>query len=739
MSQPDLRRRGQYLVTVSDSRTMPAHGTEAEDAESAVAQADDGSVDLDDHSLYLNREVELLKFQERVLEEAEDPANPLLERVKFLAIFGSNVAEFFMVRVAGLRQMVEAGVSDISADGLSAREQLVLVRELADALLQRSRVAYIQLRAELASSNIFLHDYADLDAAQREKADDYYNDSVFPVLTPLAFDPGRPFPHISNLSMNLAVLVRSQGGEEHFARVKVPTGIPRLFDVGSQGGGKGLLGKIATKRERHFVWLDQIITANLDSLFPGLDVLGAHLFRVTRDADMEIQELEADDLLETIEAGVRRRRFGRVVRVTITPDMPETVRRILRQNLEISEEELVVLDPPLGLSDLMCLYDVDRQELKYPPFVPTVVEPRVLKDKEDFFSAIRRQDILLHRPFESFDPIVDLVKSAARDPKVLAIKMTLYRVGRNSPIVEALLDAAREGKEVTALVELKARFDEESNIDWARALEAEGVHVVYGFAGLKIHSKLLLIVRRKGGSIRRFVHVGTGNYNTTTASQYTDLDLLTANKRIAEDASELFNALTGYAEVDEYRAFSVSPHGIRRDLEGLIHREMDHAAEGRRAYFILKTNALTDRRIVRLLYEASMAGVEIDLVVRGICCLRPGMPGISDRIRVRSIVGRFLEHTRICYFENNGNPECLIGSADLMGRNLDRRVEIMTPVFDAHLIERLKRILDTYLADNVKARVMGSDGVFSRVTRDKKDDAIDAQSVLLKESGAAHT
>ena len=726
-------------MTVSDSRTMPAHGTEAEDAESAVAQADDGSVDLDDHSLYLNREVELLKFQERVLEEAEDPANPLLERVKFLAIFGSNVAEFFMVRVAGLRQMVEAGVSDISADGLSAREQLVLVRELADALLQRSRVAYIQLRAELASSNIFLHDYADLDAAQREKADDYYNDSVFPVLTPLAFDPGRPFPHISNLSMNLAVLVRSQGGEEHFARVKVPTGIPRLFDVGSQGGGKGLLGKIATKRERHFVWLDQIITANLDSLFPGLDVLGAHLFRVTRDADMEIQELEADDLLETIEAGVRRRRFGRVVRVTITPDMPETVRRILRQNLEISEEELVILDPPLGLSDLMCLYDVDRQELKYPPFVPTVVEPRVLKDKEDFFSAIRRQDILLHRPFESFDPIVDLVKSAARDPKVLAIKMTLYRVGRNSPIVEALLDAAREGKEVTALVELKARFDEESNIDWARALEAEGVHVVYGFAGLKIHSKLLLIVRRKGGSIRRFVHVGTGNYNTTTASQYTDLDLLTANKRIAEDASELFNALTGYAEVDEYRAFSVSPHGIRRDLEALIHREMDHAAEGRRAYFILKTNALTDRRIVRLLYEASMAGVEIDLVVRGICCLRPGMPGISDRIRVRSIVGRFLEHTRICYFENNGNPECLIGSADLMGRNLDRRVEIMTPVFDAHLIERLKRILDTYLADNVKARVMGSDGVFSRVTRDKKDDAIDAQSVLLKESGAAHT
>jgi polyphosphate kinase len=715
---------------------MPERVAEAEDTESAVALANDGSVDLDDHSLYLNREVELLKFQERVLEEAEDPANPLLERVKFLAIFGSNVAEFYMVRVAGLRQMVEAGVTDISVDGLSAREQLELVRQLADTLLQRSRVAYLQLRAELSGNNIYLHDYSELDAAQRINADDYYDDSVFPVLTPLAFDPGRPFPHISNLSTNLAVLVRSSGGEEHFARVKVPTGIPRLFDVGPQGGGKGLLGKIATKRERHFVWLDQIIMANLDSLFPGMEVLGAHLFRVTRDADMEIQELEADDLLETIEEGVRRRRFGRVVRVTITPDMPEIVRRILRQNLEINEDELVVLNPPLGFSDLMCLYDVDRQDLKYPPFVPTVAEPLVLKEKEDVFSAIRHQDILLHRPFESFDPIVDLVRTAARDSKVLAIKMTLYRVGRNSPIVEALLDAAREGKEVTALVELKARFDEESNIDWARALEAEGVHVVYGFPGLKIHSKLLLIVRRKGGSIRRYVHVGTGNYNTSTASQYTDLDLLTANKRIAEDASELFNALTGYAAVDDYKAFFVSPHGIRRDLEALIRREMDHAAAGRRAYIALKTNSLTDGRIMHLLYEASMAGVEIDLIVRGICCLRPGVPGISETIRVRSIVGRFLEHTRICYFANDGSAECLIGSADLMGRNLDRRVEIMTPVFDEQLVERLKRILDLYLADNVKARLMDSDGQHRRVPRQQKEDPIDAQSILLKESGA---
>ncbi len=703
-----------------------------------VVLGEDGSIDLDDHSLYLNREVGLLKFQERVLEEAENPDNPLLERVKFLAIFGSNVAEFYMVRVAGLRQMVEAGVTDISADGLSAREQLEIVRPLAEALLQRSRVAYLQLKAELSANNIYLHDYAELDSAQRIQADDFYDESLFPVLTPLAFDPGRPFPHISNLSMNLAVLVRTSRGEEHFARVKVPSGMSRLIDVGPPRGGKGLLGRVASKRERHFVWLDQIIIANLDSLFPGTEVLGAHPFRVTRDAEMEIQELEADDLLETIEASVRRRRFGRVIRVTVTPEMPDRVRLILRQNLEISEEELVVLNPPLGFSDLMCLYDVDRQDLKYRPFVPVIAEPLVPSGKENIFSVIRRQDVLLHRPFESFDPIVDLVNTAARDPKVLAIKMTLYRVGRNSPIVEALLEAAREGKEVTALVELKARFDEESNIDWARALEAEGVHVVYGLPGLKIHSKLLLIVRRKRGSIRRYVHVGTGNYNTSTATQYTDLDLLTADTRIAEDASELFNTLTGYAEVEEYQAFSVSPQGIRADLESLIRREIEHAEAGRGGYLVLKTNALTDRRTVRLLYEASMAGVKIDLLVRGICCLRPGIPGISDNIRVRSIVGRFLEHTRIYYFANDGKAECLIGSADLMVRNLDRRVEILAPVFDAKLVERLKRALDTYLADNVKARVMGPDGLYSRVVRDPKDDAIDAQEVLLKESGAAH-
>lgn len=554
------------------------------------------------------------------------------------------------------------------------------------------------------------------------------------MLTPLAFDPGRPFPHISNLSLNLAVLVRTGKGEEHFARVKVPKALPRLIDVGAPRIDRGPAVGPA-RRRRHFVWLDQLITAHLASLFPGMRVMEAHPFRVTRDAEMEIQELEADDLLLTIEEGVRRRRFGDVVRVTMTPNTSAAVRDILLRNLDVDPNDLVTLSPPLGFSDLIGLCDVDRPDLKYPPFVPAVPEPFTARGtRNDVFARIREQDILLHRPFESFDPVVRLLQTAARDPQVLAIKMTLYRVGRNSKVVEALLDAAREGKEVTALVELKARFDEESNIDWARALEAEGVHVVYGLLGLKIHSKVLLIVRREGSAIRRYVHVGTGNYNTSTATQYTDLDLLTADERIAEDASALFNTLTGYAIEPDYATFLVSPAGIRDGLERRIRREMEHAATGRKAALTFKTNALTDRRLIATLYEASTAGVEIDLVVRGICCLRPGLPGISERIRVRSIVGRFLEHTRIYYFENGGDPECLIGSADLMSRNLDRRVEVLAPVFDERLVVRLRSILDTYLADNVKARVMDSDGTHPRVRPAPDAGPIDAQEILLRES-----
>ncbi len=694
------------------------------------------TVDLDDPSLYLNRELELLKFQERVLEEAEDHSNPVLERAKFLAILGSNLAEFYMVRMAGLRQMVEAHVGELSADGMTAQEQLAAARERAVPILERTRVAYLTLKAELAAADIHLLDYDELDAAQRIAADDYFEADVFPVLTPLAFDPGRPFPHISNLSLNLAVMLRSEHGEEHFARVKVPRVIPRLVEVGVPGGTKGLVRKVFRKRARHFVWLEQLITAHLDVLFPGMEILGAYPFRVTRDAEVGIQEIEADDLLLTIEQGVRRRRFGSVVRVTVTPDAPESVRHILVRNLEVDPADVVVLSPPLGSSDLMSLYDLDRPDLKFKPFVPVVPEPFVSAGKDGYFGLIREQDWLLHRPFESFDPVLCLVQAAARDPKVLAIKMTLYRVGRNSRIVEALLDAAREGKEVTALVELKARFDEESNIDWARALESEGVHVVYGLIGLKIHSKVMLIVRREGGRIRRYVHAGTGNYNTSTASQYTDLDLLTVDERIADDASELFNTITGYAKDHDYEAILVSPGGIREGLEGRIEREIEHAKAGRPAYMALKTNALTDRRMIRLLYGAARAGVEIDLLVRGICCLKPGIPGVSESIRVRSIVGRFLEHTRIYYFGNAGSPECLIGSADLMYRNLNRRVEVLCPVFDPRLVARLKSTIDLYLRDNTKARVMSADGVYSRVVAAPGQDVVDAQDTLLRLSGA---
>lgn len=693
------------------------------------------SVDLDDPSLYLNREIELLKFQERVLEEAEDTSNPLLERAKFLAILGSNLAEFYMVRMAGLRQMVEAHVSEISADGLTAHEQLALARERAVPILKRSRVAYLSLRAELAAANVYLLDYDELDTTQRASADDYFEADVFPVLTPLAFDPGHPFPHISNLSLNLAVTLKSENGEEHFARVKVPRVIPRLVEVKAPGGPKGFMRKVLGKRPHHYVWLDQLITAHLDRLFPGMEILGVYPFRVTRDAEVGIQEIEADDLLLTIEQGVRRRRFGSVVRVTVTPDAPESVRDILVHNLDVDPADVIVLAPPLGFSDLMRLHDLDRPDLKCKPFVPAVPEPFASADEDGYFTLMREQDVLLHRPFDSFDPVVRLVQSAARDPKVLAIKMTLYRVGRNSRIVEALLDAAREGKEVTALVELKARFDEESNIDWARALESEGVHVVYGLVGLKIHSKVMLIVRREGGQMRRYVHVGTGNYNTATASQYTDLDMLTTDERIANDASELFNTITGYAQDHDYEAILVSPGGIREGLEACIGREIEHAKAGRPAYMVLKTNALTDRRIVRLLYVAARAGVEIDLIVRGICCLRPGIPGVSDTIRVRSIVGRFLEHTRIYYFANAGSPECFIGSADLMSRNLDRRVEVLSPVFDPRLVTRLKSILDLYLQDNVKARAMGPDGLYSRVVAAQGQETADAQDTLLRLSG----
>jgi polyphosphate kinase len=697
------------------------------------------AVDLGDPSLYLNRELSLLSFQERVLEEAEDARNPLLERVKFLSIFSSNMAEFYMVRVAGLKQQVSAGVRDLSADGLTPAEQLGLVREQASALLRRSRRAYAQLRDELCTAGIYILDYEQLDAGQQAFADEYFSSYIYPVLTPLAFDPARPFPHISNLSLNLAVLIRTPEGEERFARVKMPRALPRLVPVCPPDDSGPVceikIDSVSRGRAYHFVWLEQLIIAHMDAIFPGLEVMEAHPFRVTRDAEVAIQELEAEDLLETIEEGVRRRRFGSVVRVTVTPSLPEFVRDILIENLKLEAEDIVVLDPPIGASNLMELYKVDRPDLKDAPFRPAPLPQGEDDGPLDLFAAIRDRDILLHRPFDSFEPFVDLLKQAACDPDVLAIKMTLYRVGKDSPVVEALLEAAQNGKEVAALVELKARFDEESNIGWARRLEQEGVHVVYGVLGLKTHSKIALIVRKEGKRIRRYLHLGTGNYNVVTATQYTDIDVLTSDDTMGEDATELFNFLTGYALRESYESLLIAPNTLRPGLEALVRREMEHARSGRGGHMVLKANSLVDYKMAQLMYEAALAGVKVDLLIRGMCVVRPGVPGISETMRVRSVVGRFLEHSRVYYFDNAGDPTVLVGSADLMRRNLDRRVEILFPVHDSALIKRLKAdALDIYFEDNTHARDMQPDGTYVRAQVPDGEAPIDAQMALIERS-----
>ncbi len=673
-----------------------------------------------DGSTLLNREISQLRFFFRVLEEAQDDRVPLLERIKFLAILGSIMSEFFMVRVAGLKQQVLAGISELSPDGLTPAEQLKAIRPMIQQLMDASRECFVDVLKQLASVGIHVVEYSRLTNEQQAAARAYFDNSVFPVLTPLAYDPARPFPFISNMSLNLAVIIRRDDGAEHFARVKVPNTLPRLIPVSSDGEGL------------HLVWLEQVVAAHLAELFPGVEIVEAHPFRVTRDADIAIQELEAADLLETVEHFVRRRRFGSVVRLVVDTGMPDYIRSILTRNLEIGPDDVYQVDLPIAMSTLGCLYDLDRPDLKDPSFVPR--EPAGLEgvDGVDVFAAIRQQDILLHHPYESFEPVVDLIETAARDPNVLAIKQTLYRVGKNAPVVAALLEAARNGKEVAVLVELKARFDEESNIEWARALEREGVHVVYGLIGLKTHCKVLLIVRREGRAIRRYVHVSTGNYNSVTTKQYTDLGLFTASEGFGEDASDLFNYLTGYSKLKDYRKLTVAPMNLRERIEELIRREIEFASAGGEGHLVFKLNSLIDKKMIRLLYEASRAGVKQDLLIRGMCSLRPQVPGLSDNITVTSIVGRFLEHSRIYYFGNGGSPECYLSSADLMPRNLDRRVEILFPVEDPALAERLRQeILETYLHDNVKARLMQADGTYVRARPSPGRDVCSAQEWFI--------
>ncbi len=602
------------------SRTKRAAAGAAHDESTATP-----SPDLNDRSLYINRELSMLAFQRRVLEEATDQRNPLIERVKFLSILGSNLGEFFMVRIAGLRQQVEAGVADLSSDGMTPAEQLGACRTEAYALMREARRVWgDEVLPQLTEAGVVIHDFEALDESQREAAVAYFTRSAFPVLTPLAFDPGRPFPHISNLSLNLAVLLKDEKGQQLFARVKVPPSLPRLVPVPAPKG----LAAAAKARRYDFVWLEQLIAANLDELFPGMTIVGSYTFRVTRDAEMAIQELEADDLLETIEEGVLRRRFGSVVRLTIDSATPDDVRRILLDNLNLEPDGLIAVDPPLGMSGINLL-GLDRPDLKDPPFVPAV--PERLEDPSlSIFSAIRKHDVLIHRPYDSFEPVVDWLQHAARDPDVLAIKMTLYRVGRNAPAVAALLEAARNGKEVAVLVELKARFDEESNIEWARALEDEGVHVVYGLVGIKTHAKIAMVVRREGDGIQRYVHLGTGNYNVVTAKLYTDLDLFTCDEVVGQDATELFNLLTGFSRSRDYTKLLVGPINLRERFVEYVEREIEHQEAGRGGHIILKMNSLVDRRMIALLYRASQAGVEVDLLVRGMCSLKPGIPGVSE-------------------------------------------------------------------------------------------------------------
>jgi polyphosphate kinase len=687
------------------------------------------SPDLDHPDLYINRELSLLAFQKRVLEEAVDPSNPLLERVRFLSIVASNLDEFFMVRVAGLMRQIEAGTVEVGADGMTPREQLDAIRTEVGALIgSAQRCLHRQLLPALEREGIHFLDYSELNGRQRLKANKYFSDVVFPVLTPLAFDPGRPFPHISNLSVNLAVLIRDSQGEEHFARVKVPDSLPQIIPV----------DRVTRRKEpvksQAFIWLEDLIASNLQALFPGMEILESHAFHVTRDADIEIQELEAGDLLETTEESLRQRRFGDVVRLQVGVGTPQHILKILISNLEADRKSVYRLKGRLSLSRLKHLADIDRPDLKWPNFAGSIPAPLENESEdEDIFAAIRRRDILLHHPFDSFTPVTELLTKGAHDAAALAIKITLYRVGRNSPVVTQLLEAIAEETQVAALVELKARFDEESNIEWARALEKQGGHVVYGLPGLKVHAKAALIVRHEGDQIRRYVHLGTGNYNPTTAHLYTDVGLLTSDENIGADVTDLFNYLTGYSAKTDYRKLLVAPINLRTRFEELIRRETRHQAATGNGRIILKMNSLTDAKMIRLLYEASQAGVKIDLLVRGMCSLRPAFPSVSENIRVISIVGRFLEHSRIYYFHNGGDEVIYVGSADLMTRNLNRRVEVLFPIEDHRLVRHLReRVLELYLQDNVKARQMLVDGTYARRTPASGESPVNAQEELLK-------
>jgi len=659
-----------------------------------------------------NREVSWLEFDRRVLEEAMVEDLPVLERLKFLSIFSSNLDEFFMIRVSGIKEQVEEGVGELSPDGLSPTEQLKQIRDRLRPML-RKQADYLAnvVFPELQKAGITIEAYKFLNAKEKKKLDKYFRDNVFPILTPQSVDSSHPFPYISNLSLNLGLFIEpnrtvTQKNLKHlfrqkrFARIKLPPTVPRLIPI------------VDGKR---FALLEEVIAANANHLFPNMKVSEGFIFRVTRDADIEIREDEAGDLMRTLETELQRRRFRFPVRLEVDGAMPDKMLKVLGTGVGLADEDIYKIDGFVDISDLMQLYSLDQPALKDKP-IP-LVHPAALLEKKDIFGILKKQDILLHHPYTAFSAVTDFIARAAEDPRVQAIKICLYRTGKDSPVVRSLIRASQMGKQVTALVELKARFDEENNIEWARQLENEGVHVVYGISSLKTHSKVLLVIRREGDRLARYVHIATGNYNPITARQYTDIGLLTADEAIGDDATSLFNFLTGYSQQTEYKRLIVAPVNLRERLIELIRRESENAGAGKPAKIIVKTNSLTDTDLIEELYAASAAGVDIDLIIRGVCALRPEVAGLSDNIRVRSVVGRFLEHSRIFYFANSDEgEEIYIGSADWMQRNLDRRVEVVAPILDAEIREYLRdEVLGSYLKDTVNARMLKPDGTYQKV------------------------
>ncbi|MBU3678153.1 MAG: polyphosphate kinase 1 [Candidatus Kapabacteria bacterium] len=665
------------------------------------------AVDLDDESLYLNRELSWIEFNKRVLEEAEDPTHPLLERLKFLSIFSTNLDEFFMIRVAGLQEQITSGVTELSEDGMTPPDQIKEIRSRLLPLYKRhSMIWRTQVRPSLAKEGIIIHDINELTADEQVEVEQDFIDNIMPVLTPLALDPGHPFPRLLNRSLTVAFVLYDEiaaDDESRVAVVQLPSALPRLIKLQRSSG-------------HHYVLFEDIIRAHAGLLFPGHRIAESHIFRVTRDADVEIAEDEANDLMTAVAEGIRQRRWGTdAVRMEVASDMPKGLIQFFTRALELDASDVYHVDVPLNLQDFMVLLQLDKRKLKDAPFNSSVLT-EFDAEGQNIFDTLKERDVLVHHPFDSFsNSVVKFIEAAADDPDVLAIKITLYRAGGRSPVIDALRRAASLGKNVTAFVELKARFDEETNIAWAKTLEQAGVHVVYGVMGLKVHCKVCLVIRKEGRNVLTYAHVATGNYNLSTSRVYTDVGIFTGRQEFERDFVHLFNLLTGYSRHAQWQFLGVAPLNLRETFIGHIEREIEHQQAGRQGYIIAKMNALIDAKIIKALYRASMAGVKIDLIVRGVCCLRPGIPGISENIVVRSILDRFLEHSRIFWFRNGGEETVVISSADWMPRNMERRVEIAFPVLDRRARKKLRDILAQYLADNVKARLLQSDGSYVRV------------------------